>query len=187
MILTGPGKWLLPTQSGHGQQNPSPSLAKHIFDEVGSGTQDDPTVAWRFDPSTLPNFDDNTKRAHVEIAREVARRNGFNCVIIRTQAHRRQYKPAEKRKGNQNRNQNPGKRETIPADLHITVFMGPNTHRAWVGGHIYVVAVKEPNGRTAIRQMDDPANQRCIIPKGLEKVSEEFWFERRTWLKGYRP
>ncbi|GAB1321016.1 hypothetical protein MFIFM68171_11226 [Madurella fahalii] len=158
MILTGPGKWLLPkpAQSGHshGQQDPSPSLAKHVFDEVGSGTRDDPTVAWLFDPGTLrksrilANFNDDTKREHVEITMEVARSYGFNCVIIRKEAHDEQ---------------------------------------AWVGGHIYVVAAEEPDGRTAIRQMDNPANQRCIVLEGLEKVSEEFWFERNAWLKGDGP
>jgi hypothetical protein len=153
-----------------------------VYNQSGSGTGSNPTVAWLFEVEAHDNIGPRMRRAHVDVARQVARANGFNCVLIRKEAHDRQC--IYNNDGTRVTETRPTGREgsaTIPADLHMTVYMGPDVKRAWVSGHIYLLKVKCPEtGAIVVQKMDDPARQRSIVRKDLRPVAEEFWLTGGT-------
>ncbi|KAL2015401.1 hypothetical protein VTK56DRAFT_5539 [Thermocarpiscus australiensis] len=163
--------------------------AKKVYAVVGSGTPADPTVGWLFDVEENNEITRDMRREHVEVARKVAIRNGFHCILIRKEAHSQQYSytAAGARRTRPNRS---GKMRpiTVDADPHITVYMGANTRTVFVSGHIYVIHVLDPvSKKIVMRQMDDPARQRVIVYPGYERVAEEFWLTRDTIGHELRP
>jgi hypothetical protein len=153
-----------------------------IYDRTGRGTTDDPTVGWLFPPASKPDITEKLRQSHVDVARRVAIANGFNVIIIRQESHDEQYSYTATGSRMVTTGSS-GRQEalTIFADLHITVYMGPDEKRAWVPGHIYVMEVDDPTGQsTIIRQLDDPVNQRRIVLPGRGRVAEEFWLTRWT-------
>ena len=180
MKLDGPGSTPFKRSNGAG---PTSSHDGNVYSTVGSGTVRDPTVGWLFDVDAERGMTHEMKRDHVEVARQVARRNGFACVLIRRQAHARQCTYAASGARNTVLGRD-GRRRCVlaPADPHVTVYMGPSPAVAQVGGHIYVVtAVDRRTGRAVMRQMDDPATQRRIVLPGEKPVAEEFWLTSDTW------
>ncbi|KAK4154915.1 hypothetical protein C8A00DRAFT_14004 [Chaetomidium leptoderma] len=155
-----------------------------IWHKVGSGTTDDPTVAWLFDIKGMFDISADMRESHVDVARKVAKANGFKCILIRKEAHKRQrtYSTLGTRNFVTKDNDYQSYSPTVHADNHMTVFMGPDTSTAMVGGHIYVVQKKDlETGCYFIKQMDDPENQRTIVSPGYRKVAEEFWLTSGAW------
>jgi hypothetical protein len=178
MKLKGPGSNPL-RRTG----NKSKKQESGLYYQVGSGTTQDPTVAWCFDVAASRHIDPVMRQAHVEIARKVAKANNFQCILIRKELHDRgcTYDEFNNRTSVMGAN---GRQHTVvaPADDHMTVWMGPDTSTAMVGGHIFVVRARNPStGRLELRQMDDPATQRSIVHLGRQKVAEEFWLTKNAW------
>ncbi|KAK4039469.1 hypothetical protein C8A01DRAFT_36506 [Parachaetomium inaequale] len=169
MKLKGPGSDPLRRSGYKGQKKES-----GLYYQVGSGTTEDPTVAWCFDVAASRHIDPVMRQAHV---------NMRACILIRKEMHDRgcTYDEFNNRTSVMGGN---GRQHTIlaPADDHMTVWMGPDTNTAMVGGHIFVIRVRNPNtGRSELRQMDDPATQRSIVPPGRQKLAEEFWLTKNAW------
>jgi hypothetical protein len=177
MELAGPGTDPL-RRSGNLRQ-----AKRDVHFLEGSGTLDDPSVGWLFDWRTLDRFNSNMRSDHVDIARKVAKANGFRCILIRKESHNVQCTYTAI--GTRNIITGPDGRshcEVIPADSHITVFMGPDLRTARVGGHIYVIQLTSPEtGETTLRQVDDPETQRVIVNPGCTRAAEEFWLTSGTW------
>ncbi|KAK4236836.1 hypothetical protein C8A03DRAFT_35220 [Achaetomium macrosporum] len=158
---------------------------KRVFHRTGKGTAEAPMVGWLFDCMLAKIFSNNMRLDHVDIVRNVAVANGFECALIRKQAHPRQctYNKFGTRnmKTGANGRQRP---EALRADSHITIYMGPNEKTALVGGHIYVIEVADSEaGKVVLKQMDDPETQRKIVHEGYEKVAEEFWHVKfNAWV-----
>ena len=77
-----------------------------------------------------------------------------------------------------------GRQHTVlaPADDHMTVWIGPDTNTAMVGGHIFAIRVLNPKtGRLELRQMNDPATQRSTVHPGRQRVAEELWLTKNAW------
>ncbi|KAK1764230.1 hypothetical protein QBC33DRAFT_517854 [Phialemonium atrogriseum] len=81
------------------------------------------------------------------IARTEARRLGFPCVAIRRVNH-----------------------NTVPADPHLTVFIGESLENVQLQGHIYII---EGPGRVPLR-IARP-HERCIIRDGSRQTGTEYW------------
>jgi hypothetical protein len=170
-----------------GKLGNSRAAGLQVYNQSGSGTSNNPTVAWLFDVETHENIPPPMRQAHVEIARQVARANGFNCILIRKEAHDERciYNDDGTRvtmtlpTGQQ-------RSVTVRADLHMTVYMGPDVRKAWVSGHIYLLKVWCPRANALIvQQMDDPARQRSIVRPDLQPVAEEFWLTSGTLVLQY--
>jgi len=175
MTLYGPGLDPLRSQDRH--------QPRALHDVRGSGTLRNPTIAWLFDPKP---FTPAQRQDHVAIARSVARANEFACILIRKEDHSRQctytqYGTRVTRTGANGKEY----AVTVPADPHITVFMGTDAGRALVAGHIFVVSTTDPGtGQQRMTRADDPATQRRIVLPGREAVAEEFWLVRGAWEAG---
>ncbi len=174
MALSGPG--IDPLRATLGRLK-----IRDLHGLTGSGTPADPTVAWLFDPEP---FAPAQRADHIAIARSVAIANGFACILIRKEGHERQC--TYTRVGTRVTCTGANGRAyavTVPADPHITVYMGPDVRTAMVAGHIFVVKSTDPEtGRQVMAQVDDPATQRRIVLPGREAVTEEFWLVRGAWL-----
>jgi hypothetical protein len=87
MRLGGRGKD--PQQGPRGKLGNSKVTKLQVYNQSGSGIGSNPAVAWLFDVEAHDNIGPRMRRAHVDVARQVARANGFNCVLIRKEAHDR--------------------------------------------------------------------------------------------------
>lgn len=95
MTLDGPGSdpfWRRKTTNNFDKR--SKTGDKQDLDAIesvscpqGSGTADDPTIAWLFDVGRARSISDELQRDHANIARQVARSLGFACIVIRKEAH----------------------------------------------------------------------------------------------------
>ncbi|EAQ88772.1 predicted protein [Chaetomium globosum CBS 148.51] len=150
--------------------------------QTGKGTLEDPMVVWLDDDARVGY---QSRQAHNEIARSVARANKFQCVLIRKAMHDREC--TYDKYGRRNSVCMPDGRihnVTTQADNHMTVWMGEHMKRILVGGHIYVVRAIDPATRKPYPlPMDDPVNQRnkALLQPGRGLASEEFWLVKDTW------
>jgi hypothetical protein len=162
------------------------TLQPALYHESGSGTLEDPTVAYLQDQDEL-GVKYEIRQAVSRIARSVAKANGFQCVLIRKGVHPREC--TYDKYGRRNTFTTDDGRtlpDMTPSDDHITVWMGESPGRILVGGHIYthyVIDGKNPWGKRIPQLMDDPANQRTpsLVQPGRGMVAEEFWLVRGTW------
>jgi hypothetical protein len=180
MKLEGRGTATIKTGYNMGQQDRKKQV---IFGKVGSGTIADPTVGWLFNVAEDRNINEHSQQDHVEIAWRVARRNGFRCILIRKEAHTQQCTyTAIGRRVTVTMANGRVRNAMAPADNHMTVWMGPNTEVAHVGGHIYVrTEVRESRkGRPVLRQITNPAKERRFVKPGESPVAEEFWLTKNT-------
>ncbi|KAH6627436.1 hypothetical protein F5144DRAFT_548890 [Chaetomium tenue] len=153
-----------------------------FYHQTGKGTLEDPMVAWLYDEQEV---DYQSRQAHINIARSVAKANRFQCVLIRKSIHDREctYNTYGRRNTFLTSN---GKIQSVTtkSDNHMTVWMGEHAGRILVGGHIYLVETMDPyTGNIYPSPMTDPGKQRnrALIQPGRGLVSEEFWLAPDTW------
>ncbi|KAK3296458.1 uncharacterized protein B0H64DRAFT_461648 [Chaetomium fimeti] len=153
-----------------------------LYHVTGSGTFEDPSVAWL---QAEWGIDDEIREAQSNIARRVAKANKFRCILIRKEMHGRACTFDRYGRRNTFRGDDGILRTaTTASDNHMTVWMGEHAGRILVGGHIYIIQVRDPNtGRFLPQLMNDPTNQRTksLLQPGREMVAEEFWLVRNTW------
>jgi hypothetical protein len=156
-----------------------------FYNQVGQGTIEDPIVTWLTNPVTIDGIDAKSIQTHVDISRKVAKENGFSCIMIRKESHTARTTRTATGQRQTYRKENGIEAPVIlPADLHITVYMGPNPRSAMVEGHIYVHKVWNPmTGCLELKKLDDPATERNPknLPPGAKLVAEEFWITQGNW------
>lgn len=101
--------------------------------KIGSGTLEDPHVYWICDYSRIRN-----QRFHActDIARKEAISKGFRCVVIRSANHNTVLR--RDGEGQRVTNRETGRLEVVPADPHITLFLGHSLYNIVLQGHVYV-------------------------------------------------
>lgn len=114
-----------------------------------------------------------------EVAKQEAREMGFRCVMIRKEPHMTQYERTAEGQPTMTVNEvsKKAERTIIPADLHITLYMGNGLSRCHVHGHIYLDKVDSTDTSlvpTKVTKMKDPAS-RILTPPGEEAVTSEYW------------
>jgi hypothetical protein len=182
MVLKGLGAETVKSQR---MKKRGPRTDTGIYGQVGSGTIEDPTVAWLIDVETRKIVDPETMQDHVDIARRVAIDYGFPCILIRKESHPKRNTHTVT--GARLTQRTGGGREVpvlLEADPHMTVFMGPNTKSTMVEGHIYTRKVMNfKTGRMELQWLDDPASQRTPknMAPGTKMVAEEFWITNGSW------
>lgn len=155
------------------------TASKASFKDKGAQTTEDPLVIWTC-PFGMRGTNNPALLADInQVAKNEAREMGFRCAMIRKEPHATQYERTAEGQPTMTFNDatQTTQRTIIPADLHITVYMGNGLSRCHVHGHIYLDKVDQTDTSrvpTRVTKMKDPASRK-LVPPGEEAVTSEYW------------